>query len=210
MWAGGEHLMCTPDKQRPDVTVLLERAADGDSDAAAELLPQVYGQLRAAAQQAMAGERPGHTLEATALVHEAYMKLVGERKIPWANRAHFYAAAAEAMRRVLLDHAKARARVKRGGGRSPLSLEIADIEAMAARAEPEHVVAVDDAFRRLEVEAPEAAEVARLRFYAGLTVDQVARVQERSPRSVATTWAFARAWLFDALTSEDGADPDAP
>lgn len=194
-----------------DVTLLLERAAKGDAQAAAELLPQVYQQLRGAAQQAMMSERPDHTLNATALVHEAYLRLVGERRIPWANRAHFYAAAAEAMRRVLLDHAKARARVKRGGGRSPLSLDIANVEALVVKDDPEHIVAVDEAFRRLEAEAPEAAEVARLRFYAGLTVDQVALVQDRSPRSVATTWAYARAWLFDALSQmEDGDRPQQP
>jgi len=192
-----------------DMTILLERAAGGDKEASAAILPQVYDQLRGAAQQAMMHERSDHTLDATALVHEAYLRLVGERKVPWANRAHFYAAAAEAMRRVLLDHAKSRARLKRGGDRTRLSLELlGDVETMATNAEPEHIVAVDEAFRRLELEAPEAAEVARLRFYAGLTVEQVARVRGCSPRTVATGWAFARAWLFDALNEPDGETRD--
>ena len=187
-------------RQTPsDVTAILARAAEGETAAAAELLPLVYQQLRAVAQQRMAAENPEHTLQATALVHEAYMRLVGERRIPWQGRAHFYAAAAEAMRRVLLDHAKGRGRQKRGGGRRAASFEVGGVADLAAAEKPEEILAFDEAFRRLEDESPEAARVVRLRFYAGLSVDETANALDVSPRTVNRLWAFARAWLYDEL-----------
>jgi RNA polymerase sigma factor (TIGR02999 family) len=160
------------------------------------LLPLVYDQLRAVAQRALTAERPDHTLEATALVHEAYLKLVGEREIPWASRAHFYVAAAEAMRRVLLDHARARGRVKRGGDRARLALS--DVADLATK--PEEIVRFDEAFRRLEGESPEAAAIVRLRFFAGLSVEQTADALGVSTSTVDRRWAFARAWLYQALS----------
>jgi RNA polymerase sigma factor (TIGR02999 family) len=168
-----------------------------DSSARAEkLLPLVYEQLRAIAQRARADERPDHTLQATALVHEAFLKLVGDREIPWTGKAHFYVAAAEAMRRVLLDHAKARRRIKRGGGRSPLALtDVADLAAGDSR----ELLMFDEAFRRLEDESPEAAAIVRLRFFAGLGVQHTAEALGLSTSTVDRRWAFARAWLFRQL-----------
>jgi RNA polymerase sigma factor (TIGR02999 family) len=182
-----------------DITRLLDSAAEGDTDAAARLLPLVYDQLRGAAAREMADERDDHTLQATALVHEAYLRLVGDRRVPWAGRAHFYVAAAEAMRRILLDHAKARGRLKRGGGRPVLTLEPGCVGDLAAAADPEIVVAFDEAFRRLEDESPDAASVMRLRFYGGLSVQDTAAALGIAPRTVSRHWAFARAFMYAAL-----------
>jgi RNA polymerase sigma factor (TIGR02999 family) len=186
------------DDGHPDVTVLMNAAADGNTAAAGQLLPLVYEQLRRSAQQRLASERDGHTLSATALVHEAYLKLVGPRQIPWAGRGHFYAAAAQAMRRILIDHARSRA--ARGG--TGLRFEdIGDVGALAA-ADSEQILAVDAAVARLEAEDPEAAAVVRLRFFAGLSVDQAAEALGISPRTAARVWAYARAVLYREL-SED-------
>lgn len=185
-----------PPAQEPaDATRWLLAAANGDKDAADRLLPLVYDQLRKAAQRDLAGERANHTLSATALVHEAYLKLVGPRDVSWESRGHFYAAAAEAMRRILLDHARARER--RGGDPRPLN-EMADVAALSA-ADSEQIVAVDEAFQRLEGEDPEAAAVVRLRFYAGLGVDETAQALGLSPRTVARLWTYARAVLYRDL-----------
>lgn len=180
------------------VTVMLRAAAGGDKAAADRLLPLVYDQLRAGAQKQLAGEAGAASLQATVLVHEAYLRLVGPRKIPWANRAHFYAAAAEAIRRLLLDHARTRAR--RGGPMGPLG-ELADVGALAA-AGPERILAVEAAMRRLEGEDPEAAAVVRLRFYAGLSVEQTAEALGVSERTAARLWTYARALLFRALQDD--------
>ena len=182
-----------------DISTLLEKAAHGDQNAANDLLPMVYQQLRAIAQVRMSSENSGHTLQATALVHEVFLRLVGERKIPWQNQAHFYAAAAEAMRRVLLDHAKAKGRKKRGGDRAKIPLSVADL---ACEQNPEQIMALDAALCRLEQQNAEAAQVVRLRFYAGLSVDQTAEALEMSPRTVDRRWKFARAWLYKALGDE--------
>ena len=179
---------------------------DEDLDDAARLqrlLPLVYGQLHAVAELALAEESAGHTLQATALVHEAYLRLVGERRVAWANRAHFYTAAAEAMRRVLLDHARAKGRIKRGGDRSKAPLtDVADL----ARADIGTIAALDDALRRLENEDRAAAAVVRLRFYAGLSVDHTASAMGISPRQADRLWAYARAWLYRALGKLPGED----
>lgn len=173
------------------------RATDeGDQGAAARLLPLVYDQLRRAAQAELAREKPGHTLSATALVHEAYLKLVGPREIPWAGRAHFYAAAAQAMRRILLDHA--RSRVRRDGAKRKLE-SIGSVASLAA-ADADQIVAVDTELARLETEDPDAAAIVRLRFYAGLSVEQAADAMGISPRTAARLWNFARAVLFRRLS----------
>lgn len=171
--------------------------------AADRLLPLVYGQLRKAAQLGLAGERAGHTLSATALVHEAYLKLAGPRDVPWAGRGHFYAAAAEAMRQILLDHAKGRMRVKRGG--SIRHEQVSDFEDVAGLAsqEPEEILRFDEVFRRLETESPDGATVVRLRFYAGLSVEQTAKTLGLSTSTVDRRWAFARAWLYRRLHESD-------
>jgi RNA polymerase sigma factor (TIGR02999 family) len=181
----------------------MNASAGGDREAADRLLPLVFDQLRNAARLNLAGERNGHTLSATALVHEAYLKLVGPRDVAWTGRAHFYAAAAEAMRRVLLDHAKARMRVKRGGGRrEEPAVEFEDLASLATQA-PEQIVRFDQVFRRLEMESPDGAAVVRLRFYAGLSVEQTAEALGLSVSTVDRRWAFARAWLYQRLYESD-------
>jgi RNA polymerase sigma factor (TIGR02999 family) len=163
------------------------------------LVDIVYDQLRAIARQRMEGERRGHTLQATALVHEAYVKLSERREQPWSGRAEFFAAAAEAMRRVLIDHARKRGTLKRGGSRVRATLNVADL---AAAEDSEAVLALDDAISRLEKEEPRAAAVVRLRFYAGLGVDETAQAMNQSRRTVLRDWEYARAWLHDALGEE--------
>jgi RNA polymerase sigma factor (TIGR02999 family) len=180
-----------------DATRLLSAAADGDKAAANQLMPLVYEQLRKVAQRHLASERSGHTLSATALVHEAYLKLVGPRDVAWAGRGHFYAAAAEAMRRILLDHARARGR--RGGELLRLA-EVSDVAALAATGSDE-VLAVDEAIGRLETEDPQAAALIRLRFYAGLRVEDAAQALGISPRTAARLWTYARAMLYRDLTN---------
>jgi len=180
-----------------EATELLSAAARGDGRAVDRLLPLVYEQLRRTAQLDLARERADQTLSATALVHEAYLKLVGPRELPWANRAHFYAAAAEAMRRILLDHARARGR--RDGGRIPLE-EVRDV-ACLADAGSDRILAVDEALERLAAEDPEAAAIVRLRFYAGLSVEAAAEATGISPRTAARLWTYARAVLYRDLST---------
>lgn len=160
-------------------------AAGGDKSAADRLLPLVYEQLRKAAQLGMAGERAGHTLSATALVHEAYLKLVGPREVAWASRAHFYAAAAEAMRRILTDYARARGRQKRGPTPEPpenASL-LLSVAALVSDAHVDQIVRLEEAVRRLEAEDPDVAQVVRLRFYAGLSGEETASALGKSRQS---------------------------
>lgn len=184
-----------------DATILLAAVGKGDREAANRLLPLVYDQLRKAAQREMSGERAGHTLSATALVHEAYLKLVGPREVPWAGRSHFYVAAAESMRRILLDHAKARGREKRGGeGRvARAKVDFASVAELAASEDSEDIVSFEEAFRRLERESADAARVVQLRFFAGLSVEQTALALGVSDRTVNRLWTFARAWLHRAI-----------
>jgi RNA polymerase sigma factor (TIGR02999 family) len=202
--------MSSPSPQPEDATLLMAAAASGDTSAADRLLPLVYDQLRRTAQLGMSGERAGHTLSATALVHEAYLKLVGPREVAWAGRGHFYAAAAEAMRQILLDHAKGRMRLKRGGGgggpdgaggRRQIFADFEDVAALSQR-EPEEIVRFDELVRRLETESPDGAAIVRLRFFAGLSVEQTAQVMGISTSTVDRRWAFARAWLFQRLQEQ--------
>jgi RNA polymerase sigma factor (TIGR02999 family) len=187
-----------PSREPEDATRWLLAAASGDKEAADHLLPLVYEQLRRAAQRDLAGEPLGQTLSATALVHEAYLKLVGPRDVPWAGRGHFYAAAAEAMRRILLDHARARNR----HGAPPLPLTaIGDVAALST-ADSAQILAVDEAFERLERADPEAAAMVRLRFYAGLSVDEAAQALGLSARTAARLWTYARAVLYRDLSPD--------
>lgn len=200
---GDNQSVTTPEP--PDPTLLMNAAAEGDRGAADALMIFVFEQLRKAAQQLMASERPGHTLSATALVHEAYLKLAGPREVPWENRAHFYAAAAEAMRRILLDHAKAKGRIKRGGRARRVDLERASIDLLAEGGSNSiadraldgaiDFLALEDAIRRLEDRDPRMGRVVRFRFYAGLEVAQVALALGISERTVKSDWSFAKAWL---------------
>ncbi len=182
-----------------DVTRILADIERGDGRAAAELLPLVYAELRELANQRLAGEGPGHTLQPTALVHEAYIRLVGDPSQEWESRRHFFAAAAQAMRRILIESARKRKRLKRGGDRRRLPANLAEL---AETDNFEEIVAVDDAIGRLEEEDPQAAEIVRLRFFAGLSGNQTAEVLKRSPRTVAREWTYARAWLFRVLQGE--------
>lgn len=160
------------------------------------LLPLVYDELRALARAQLRHERPDHTLQPTALVHEAYLRLVGGNQPPWNDRQHFFRAAAEAMRRILIEHARKRRRAKRGGGLVRVELSGVDL---GVEQDPDRLLALDDAFRRLEQQDPEAADVVRLRFFAGLSVEETAQATGLSERTVKREWAFARAWLYDAL-----------
>lgn len=183
-----------------DVTRILADIEHGDGRAAEELLPLVYAELRELANRRLAGEGPGHTLQATALVHEAYIRLVGDPSQEWESRRHFFAAAAQAMRRILIESARKRKRLKRGGDRRRLPASLAEL---AETDNFEEIVAVDDAIRRLGEEDAQAAKVVRLRFFAGLSVEETARALELSPRTVAREWAYARAWLHGVLGSSE-------
>jgi RNA polymerase sigma factor (TIGR02999 family) len=159
-------------------------------------LPLVYEELRLLAAQKLSHERPGQTLQATALVHEAYIRLVGEEPQSWENRGHFFAAAAEAMRRILIDHARHRQARKCGGGRVRMPLDDAE---MADPATPEDIVAIDDALAKLAVEDPQAAEIVKLRLFAGLSIDQAAEAIGVSRATAYRQWTYARAWLRSAI-----------
>jgi RNA polymerase sigma factor (TIGR02999 family) len=187
------------------ITGLLEAAQRGDPKAAAELLPLVYDELRTLAAARMAGEKPGQTLDATALVHEAYLRLVGDQHFE--NRRHFFAAAAEAMRRILLDRARRKNRLKHGGGRRRCELQ----EDHRIELPPDdQLLALDEALRQLAEAHPQLAELVKLRYFAQLTVEQTAELLGLSPRTVKRNWVYASAWLRRAIEREGGAHPDDP
>jgi RNA polymerase sigma factor (TIGR02999 family) len=180
-----------------DVTRILSAIEQGDPHAAAQLLPLVYDELRQLAAQKLAQEKPGQTLQATALVHEAYLRLVGgETSQRWDSRRHFFAAAAEAMRRLLVDNARRKRSVKHGGRRARIDLD----EALIVGGEPRHdLLDLDELLDQLASADPRAAELVKLRFFAGLTGDQAAEVLGIASRSADLLWAYARAWLFEKL-----------
>jgi RNA polymerase sigma factor (TIGR02999 family) len=181
-----------------EVTRILERIQEGDSHAAEQLLPLVYDELRKLAAQKLAQEKPGQTLQATALVHEAYLRLVASgdasvpREQPWNSRGHFFAAAAAAMRRILVERVRRKRRIRHGGG-----LRRADLldDEVAAPADDEQILLLDEALTRLAAARPQAAELVKMRFFAGLTLEEIAPIIDLSPRSARRLWAFARAWL---------------
>jgi RNA polymerase sigma factor (TIGR02999 family) len=177
-----------------DVTAILAAASAGDQDAANRLFPLVYEQLRAQAARYLQGEAPGHTLQPTALVHEAYIKLVGQHRASWQDRGHFFAVAAMAMRRILVNHAKAKKSHKRGGDQTRQPLEI---DSLAEQFEQRAIdlVALDEALEQLRAISSEQARLVELRFFAGLTVEQAAEALGVSERTVHRDWALARAWL---------------
>jgi RNA polymerase sigma factor (TIGR02999 family) len=194
-----------PASEREGVTRLLADASSGDAAALERLLDIVYAELRAIAAQRMSEERRAHTLQATALVHEAYLRLFGTGNPHFANRAHFFHAAAEAMRKILIDHARARNALKRGGGKAALQIEgVADL---IDTPNLDGFLSLDDAISRLNGVDPQAASVVRLRFYAGLGEAGVAGALGLSERTVRREWAFARAWLRDSLEREQDHDP---
>src|SRR4051794_38159465 len=176
------------------ISSLLSEASAGNAQAAADLLPLVYGQLRAMAARKMRQERSDQTLQATALVHEAYLRLVddtGGRQ--WDGRWHFFAAAAEAMRRILVENARRRRRLKRGGGARRVSLDA--VELTLDDPSPD-LLALDEALLELEQKHPQKAQLVKLRYFAGLTMDEAAKAMGVSPRTAGRAWAYARAWLY--------------
>jgi RNA polymerase sigma factor (TIGR02999 family) len=175
-------------------------SASAESLHASRILPLVYEQLRAIAKQRLSLERRDHTLQATALVHEAYLRLSKQPGIEFENRAHFYAAAAEAMRRILVEHARSLGREKRSGSRRRTEMPL-DVVDLAAAVDSEEILTLEAAIRRLEKEDASAAKVVQLRFYAGLSVDETAEALGISASTVDREWAFARAWLRRAIDS---------
>jgi RNA polymerase sigma factor (TIGR02999 family) len=191
----------TSEKASPNLTLILNHIGS-EEQKVERLLPLVYDQLRAAAQQIMAAERTGHTLQATALVHEAYLKLAGPREIPWQNRAHFYAAAAEAMRRIVVDHARARVAGIRGGPEARrAAIQLDGLPDLSSVEESSGFLVLDEAIARFERADPQAATVVRLRYFAGLSVEQTAAALGVSEPTVKRAWAFARGWLHEAIES---------
>jgi RNA polymerase sigma factor (TIGR02999 family) len=176
-----------------DVTHILNSLPANDPNVAAELLPLVYEELRKLARAKMSQELPSHTLQATALVHEAYLRLVGNREQSWANRAHFFAAAAEAMRRILIDHARRRKALRHGGGKERVPLEELSI---AAPGDDDELLAVHDALEKLVAHDAQKAELVKLKYFAGLTTEEAASVLGLSEPTAKRHWAYARAWLF--------------
>jgi RNA polymerase sigma factor (TIGR02999 family) len=185
-----------------EVTRILSAIAQGDPSAASQLLPLVYDQLRDLASHKLAHEHPGQTLQPTALVHEAYLRLVGTDSQPeeWEGRQHFFAAAAEAMRRILVENARRKHRQKRGGGRAAQVLEP---DLVAAPEVSEDLLALDEALTRLAPVNPRAARLVHLRYFGGLTIQQAAEVLGISSRTADADWAYARAWLLAAIRGED-------
>ena len=181
-----------------DLTVLLRKVQAGDEAAASRILPLVYGELRRLAAAKLAHEAPGQTLQPTALVHDAWLRLGGDRQPHWENRAHFFGAAAEAMRRILIDNARRKQRDKHGGGLLRVNWENLDV---AATTDSETLLAVDAALERLARHDPTGARLIELRFFAGLTNVEAARVIGLSERTAKRTWAYARAWLHKELTA---------
>jgi RNA polymerase sigma factor (TIGR02999 family) len=188
-----------------DVTRILSAIEQGDPHAAEQLLPLVYDELRKLAAQKLAQEKPGQTLQATALVHEAYLRLVGnERQQVWEHRGHFFAAAAEAMRRILVEKARQKRSHQAGHGQRRSAL--ADVEATVDAA-PDDLLALDDALTKLAGENPQAADLAKLRLFAGLSVDEAADGLGVSRRTGFRLWTYARAFLQDELSDTDPAAP---
>lgn len=187
-----------------EVTRILSAMERGERQEAEQLLPLVYDELRKLAAQRLADERPGQTLQATALVHEVYLRLVDGATIQrWDSRGHFFAAAAEAMRRILVEQARRRGRFRHGGGFR--RIELLDAEIAETPSDDEQILLLDEALNRLAIARPQAAELVKLRFFSGLTVEEAASLVGLSARSARRLWAFARAWLRREM--ERSADP---
>ena len=186
--------MATPGSE---VTMLLAQLREGNPDAANELIPLIYNELRRMAGACMQHERPGHTLQATALVNEAFVRLAGRQQGPWQNRAHFFAIAAHTMRRVLLDHARCRHAGKRGG-RNARKVEIDEV-LLISEDKLEDVIALDEVLERLESIDPKQSRLVELRFFAGLSVEEAAEVMSVSTSTIKREWRSAKAWLHREL-----------
>ncbi len=176
------------------ITLLLDQASRGDRQAASELLPLVYTELRRLARSRMARERPGQTLQPTALVHEAFLRLVGDEDVGWADRRHFFGAAAEAMRRILIERAREKTRLKRGGRAQRVTLD--ESRTPDGLGEDVDLLALDQALARLEERDERMSDVVKLRYFGGLTIDEIAAALNIAPRSVSRLWESSRVWLF--------------
>ncbi len=191
------------DPSREDVTILLAELTKGNEGAASKLIPLVYDELRRLAGGYMRRERSDHTLQPTALVHEAYLKLVEQRSVDWQGRAHFFGIAAQMMRRILIDHARGHLREKRGAGEKAVPLDEALVFAPEKSWE---LVKIDQSLERLAKLDPRQSKIVELRFFGGLTVEQIAEVLGISPKTVKRDWSMAKAWLYgDLKTSHDDA-----
>ena len=183
----------------PNVTQLLIGWSNGDKDALDALMPVVYDELRRQASRYLRRERVGHTLQTTALIHEAYLRLIDQRNVHWQNRAHFYGIAAQLMRRILVDHARTKKRAKRGGSDVRVSLSKANV---LAKGQDLDIVALDEALERLAAIDEQQSKVVELRFFSGLTVDETAEVLGISPATVKRDWSMAKAWLHREVSRE--------
>ncbi|MGB9233321.1 MAG: sigma-70 family RNA polymerase sigma factor [Terriglobales bacterium] len=186
-----------------EVTILLTALTRGDDGAASKLIPVVYAELRRLAGSYMRRERVDHTLQATALVHEAYLKLVEQRSVNWQGRAHFFGVAAQIMRRILIDYARGHSREKRGGEQKKVSLD--DVFVFCEQ-QADELLAVDDSLNRLAEIDPRQARVVELRFFGGLSVEEAAEVLGVSPKTVKRDWSVAKAWLYADLKERHGID----
>ena len=186
-----------PTLSPPELTQLLADWGNGDRSALDKLFPLVHSELRRIAQRQMSQERSGHTLQATALVNEAYLKLAGQQGFDWQNRAHFFAVCAQVMRHILIDHARAHARDKRGGGAVKVSLNDALV---VAEDQAAHFIALDEALRVLERLDPQKSKIVELRYFGGLSIEEAAEVLNVSPRTVRREWQRAKAWLYRMMT----------
>lgn len=182
-----------------DIALMLQAVARGERQASSDLLPLVYEELRQLAAARMAREAAGQTLQATALVHEAWLRLVGEGNRNWENRAHFFGAAAEAMRRILIENARRKSRLKRGGGQSRLDID--ELE-LAETTPDDKILLIDEALERLRSADPDKAKIVVLKFFGGLTNQEVAQSLGITERTVERHWAFAKAWMFRCIQSE--------
>jgi RNA polymerase sigma factor (TIGR02999 family) len=182
-----------------EVTLILQAIGRGEEQASEELLPLVYEELRRLAAGRMAQESSSHTLQPTALVHEAWLRLVGNKEQSWQNRAHFFGAAAEAMRRILIDRARRKSRIKRGSGQT--LLDIADFDVMGAMPD-DKLLLVNEALEQFQIEDPEKARIVSLKFFVGLTNEQIADLLHLNERTVRRQWDFARAWLFARISEQ--------
>jgi RNA polymerase sigma-70 factor, ECF subfamily len=189
--------------ENADVTLLLSALTRGDDGAASKLIPVVYAELRRLAGSYMRKDRSDHTLQATALVHEAYLKLVEQRSVNWQSRAHFFGVAAQLMRRILIDHARGHSRQKRGGDDQKVSLDEALI---FSKQQADELLAVDDSLNQLAKIDPRQAKVVEMRFFGGLSIEEAAEALQVSPKTVKRDWSVAKAWLYADLKERYGID----
>jgi RNA polymerase sigma factor (TIGR02999 family) len=189
-----------------EVTRLLQDWSVGNREALDKLLPLVYGELRRLAHSYLTHERPNHTLQTTALVHEAYLKLIDQRSVNWQNRAQFFAISAQAMRRILLDNARRHTALKRGSGGPKVSLD--EIASLPNGGTNESLIALDEALKTLATIDADQSKIVELRYFGGLTIEETAEVLKTSPSSVQREWTIARAWLYNAVAGSPDASVD--